>query len=80
MVLVSKLLTINGQILSFDKLTLISRRHSRESGNPLNCRRWIPAVVYPREDGGRDDGLVLEVSAFICKSSLFGCAKLCTRD
>ncbi len=40
------------------------QRHSRESGNPLDGYRWIPAVVYPREDGGQDDGLVWEDGSY----------------
>ncbi|MDJ0753021.1 MAG: hypothetical protein QNJ45_05855 [Ardenticatenaceae bacterium] len=40
------------------------QRHSRESGNPLDGYRWIPTVVYPREDGGQDDGLVWEDDSY----------------
>jgi hypothetical protein len=29
--------------------------HSRVGGNPLWTVRWIPAVVYRHEDGGRND-------------------------
>ncbi len=50
--------------LSFNKLIPVQRCHSRESGNPLNGHRWIPTVVYPREDGGQDDGPVLEDGSY----------------
>ena len=50
----------NPALLSFDKSSPIQQCHSRESGNPLACDRWIPAAVYPRGDGGQDDGFVFE--------------------